>query len=321
MSGIDKLDAVVAGRPVLAWAVDSFARIPAAERIVLVAAADRVARYRSASWLPDRVTAVVAGGPRRQESVAAGVRWLRGSGVGGGGPEPANTPEDRVVLVHDGARPHGLARSHSPRRPWGRPSWRGRTRRARNRNHQGGRRRPDRADLDRSRLAAAQTPQGVRYGLLERAWARFRLKGRPNGPMKAALLEACTITVHAISGDPSNLKVTLPSDLSRVEHVLGGDLARSRVGFGSDTHPFGPGRPLALGGVAFPDAPRLSAIPTATSSSTRSPTRCWVQAARAISGACFRPDARTPKGVASRRAADAVVERVRRRLRGRVPLM
>ena len=86
MSGTDKLDAVVAGRPVLAWAVDSFARIPAAERIVVVAAADRVARYQSASWLPDRVTAVVAGGPRRQESVAAGVRWLRDSGAGGVAP-------------------------------------------------------------------------------------------------------------------------------------------------------------------------------------------------------------------------------------------
>ena len=105
MSGTDKLDAVVAGRPVLAWAVDSFARIPAAERIVVVAAADRVARYRSAPWLADRVAAVVAGGPRRQESVAAGVRWLRDSGAGGVGPEPADTAGDRVVLVHDGARP------------------------------------------------------------------------------------------------------------------------------------------------------------------------------------------------------------------------
>lgn len=33
--------------------------------------------------------------------------------------------------------------------------------------------------------------------------------------------------------------------------------ARARVGQGRDSHPFGPGAGLALGGVAIPDAPRL----------------------------------------------------------------
>ena len=39
--------------------------------------------------------------------------------------------------------------------------------------------------------------------------------------------------------------------------MLGGGVGAPRVGFGSDTHPFGPDRPLALGGIAFADAPRL----------------------------------------------------------------
>ena len=63
-----------------------------------------------------------------------------------------------------------------------------------------------------------------------------------------------------------NFKVTLPSDLARVATVLGGqpttDLppspARVRVGFGTDSHPFGPGMGLALGGLVVDGAPRLA---------------------------------------------------------------
>jgi 2-C-methyl-D-erythritol 4-phosphate cytidylyltransferase len=81
-----------------------FARIPAAERIVLVAAADRVARYDPRPWLPDRVTAVVAGGPRRQESVAAGP-MAQGQCASATGVPSRPTHLGPVVLVHDGARP------------------------------------------------------------------------------------------------------------------------------------------------------------------------------------------------------------------------
>ena len=44
-------------------------------------------------WLPPKVVGVVAGGDRRQASVAAGVQAF------------ADAPDDRVLLVHDGARP------------------------------------------------------------------------------------------------------------------------------------------------------------------------------------------------------------------------
>ena len=42
----------------------------------------------------------------------------------------------------------------------------------------------------------------------------------PDGPEtwtdEGALLEACRIAVHAIPGEPGNLKVTVPADLARV---------------------------------------------------------------------------------------------------------
>ena len=73
---------------------------------------------------------------------------------------------------------------------------------------------------------------------------------------EAALLEACTITVHAIPGEPTNLKVTLPDDLTRVEQLLAA--GAPRVGFGHDSHPFGPGSPLRLGGISIDGAPALA---------------------------------------------------------------
>ena len=43
---------------------------------------------------------------------------------------------------------------------------------------------------------------------------------RPTWTDEAALLEACRIPVHALPGEPSNLKVTLPADLDRAEAAL-----------------------------------------------------------------------------------------------------
>lgn len=59
-----------------------------------------------------------------------------------------------------------------------------------------------------------------------------------------------------------NLKVTVPQDLERAEAALiGSPAVRARgirVGFGTDGHPFGPGEPLALGGITIEGAGRLA---------------------------------------------------------------
>ncbi len=70
------------------------------------------------------------------------------------------------------------------------------------------------------------------------------------------MLEACRIAVHVVPGEPSNLKVTLPADLRRAEASLGAAHA-GPLGIGLDEHPFGPGEPLALGGIVIAGAPRL----------------------------------------------------------------
>ena len=251
MGGVDKLGLLVGGRPVLAWTLAALAAAPIVRRIVVVTVAARVGEISAAPWLPSRVGAVVEGGVRRQDSVACGVAAL-GEG-----------PPDDVVLVHDGARPlvspdlvarvaaaaaeHGAAIPVVPVAETLKRVVDGRVA----------------ATVDRSPLAAAQTPQGIRRDLLARAWAERPPAGAATWTDEAALLEACRIPVHAVPGESTNLKVTLPEDLVRVEAALvaRGDIgptpAAPRVGFGDDGHPFGPGSPLALGGLVFEGAPRL----------------------------------------------------------------
>lgn len=259
MGGRDKLAREVGGRPVVARALDALVAVEAVERIVLVTSAERVTDLRAAAWLPERVVAVVPGGSRRHESVAAGLAALDALDSRAG-----SAATDRVVLVHDGARPltspalvsavleaaerTGAAIPVVPvaetiKRLAG--------------DHVA-------ATVDRTDLAAAQTPQGARRSLLRAAFERFPPAGPETWTDEAALLEACRIPVHVIPGEPGNLKVTLPADLQRVEAALAvtGDAVvvaggAPRVGAASDAHPFGPGSPLALGGIEIAGPLRL----------------------------------------------------------------
>jgi 2-C-methyl-D-erythritol 4-phosphate cytidylyltransferase/2-C-methyl-D-erythritol 2,4-cyclodiphosphate synthase len=244
MAGQDKLLAEVAGRPLLAWTLAAFEAAPEVGRIVLVTSAGRVDSFASAAWLPTKLVGVVAGGERRQASVAAGVQAL------------ADVPDDRVILVHDGARPmvsgRTIADVVAATRAYGAaipviPVAETLKRLDGEVVHE---------TVDRTGLAAAQTPQGVTAGALRTAYARFPPDAPETWTDEASLLEACTIPVHAVLGDPDNLKVTLPADLARASAMLAGR-GSVRHGIGHDSHPFGPDLGLALGGIVIDDAPRL----------------------------------------------------------------
>jgi 2-C-methyl-D-erythritol 4-phosphate cytidylyltransferase/2-C-methyl-D-erythritol 2,4-cyclodiphosphate synthase len=256
MGGLDKLAAPIGDRPLLAWTLVALAAAPEVERIAVVVGAGGVEALLAATWLPAKVETVVEGGDRRQESVAAGLDALVALDEAAGGAASLRADVERIILVHDGARPvvspalvsavvrvaakYGAAIPVVPmvetvKRVEGELVI---------------------ATEDRSALAAAQTPQGMRRGLLRAAFARYPADGPETWPDEAALLEACRIEVHAIPGDPSNFKVTTPEDIGRAEFALLGP-RRQRIGFGDDAHAFGPGAPLALGGIAIETAPRL----------------------------------------------------------------
>jgi len=299
MGGIDKLMAPVGGRPLLAWTLDAVVASPLVERVVVVTAPERVETLSAASWLPACVGAVVAGGASRGESVAAGVRRLQLLDPDGG---------DRPVLVHDGARPLVSAALVSAvveavvrfgaaipvltvtetikRVAEGRVL----------------------GTLDRSELASAQTPQGARRRLLLDAWKTLPPGGEAQFTDEASLLEACRIPVHAIPGEPANLKVTLPDDLRRVELSLAP--VGVRVGFGHDSHPFGPGTGLRLGGIEIEGAPRLSGHSDGDVALHAVADALLGAAGLGDLGRLFPPDARTPAGAASDGLLREVVARL-----------
>jgi 2-C-methyl-D-erythritol 4-phosphate cytidylyltransferase/2-C-methyl-D-erythritol 2,4-cyclodiphosphate synthase len=299
MGGRDKLAADLAGRPVLAWSLAAIAASPLVERIALVRTVEQ-ATAPPPDWLPAKVVAVVAGGARRQESVAAGIRALEAGSGGsrGSGGSGSRSDRARVLLVHDGARPlvspqlveavaraaakHGAAIPVVPvtetlKRVAG--------------------------DLiagtvDRAGAATAQTPQGVRWDVLFDALARVEQGDALELTDEAALLEAAGIAVHAVPGEAGNIKITHPDDLALAESRLAGT-GTTRTGFGSDRHPFGPGDGLRLGGVEIAGAPRLHGHSDGDVALHAIASALLGAVALGDLGGLHPADSRTPRGIAS----------------------
>ncbi len=241
MAGTDKLLADLGGRPVLRWALDSMAAAPSVRDIVVVAAPDRVSALSALPWLAALRARVVAGGERRQDSVSAGV----------------HATDAEVVLVHDGARPFvaasvveavaAAAREHGaaiPVLP---------VVDSLKRVEAGA----IIATAPRQGLFRAQTPQGARRELLLAATEAFAAGPEEFGD-EAELLARYGVAVATVAGDAANRKLTVPADLELARALAAGRTGAPRVGFGTDSHPFGPEMGLRLGGIELADAPRLA---------------------------------------------------------------
>ncbi len=310
MGGIDKLAWVIGGRPLLAHTLDRLAAAPDIESIVLVTTPDRLAALAVAPWLPTKVRSVVAGGERRQDSVQAGINEVERLV-----PDPAG---ERVLLVHDGARPvispelvgavAAAARRHGAAIPIVPVV---ETLKRLDGDRVAG-------TVDRATLGAAQTPQGIRRSVWRAAAANGEVAGG-TWTDEAALLEACRIAVHVVPGDPSNLKVTTPADLARaatsLSSVGSGTPAKPaapavRFGIGHDSHPFGPGSPLHLGGIEIDGAPRLAGHSDGDVALHAIADALLGAAALGDLGRLFPATAATPAGVASRDLLAEVVTRV-----------
>ena len=162
--------------------------------------------------------------------------------------------------------------------------------------------------VDRSDVAAAQTPQGVRRSLLREALASGAAMSG-SWTDEAALLEACRIPVHVVPGEPANLKVTVPADLERAAALLGGTGAQTRSGLGHDQHPFGPGEPLRLGGIEITGAPRLYGHSDGDVALHAVAEALLGAAGLRDLGQMFPAGPTTPAGVASRDLLQAALER------------
>jgi 2-C-methyl-D-erythritol 4-phosphate cytidylyltransferase len=205
-AGRAKAFLLLAGRPLLLRAAEAFEATPDVEAIVAVVpeGEQRAAREILASL--EKVTAVVAGGATRQDSVRAGLEAL-----------PAAF--DGIVLVHDAARaliePALIASVLRAAAEVGAAipvlPMVDTIKRVRDGAVQ--------ETLDRSELAAAQTPQGVRRALLAEALDRAARDGITFTD-EAMAVESLGRRVAAVVGSPRNLKITTPHDLRWAELLL-----------------------------------------------------------------------------------------------------
>lgn len=106
------------------------------------------------------------------------------------------------------------------------------------------------ATVPRDGLYRVQTPQVFRADWLRDAHQRAAQEGFEDATDDAALLERAGYPVHLVSGDPRNLKLTTPDDLSLLRLYAGEGIC-TRTGIGYDIHPLTEGRTLMLGGVAI----------------------------------------------------------------------
>ena len=241
----------LAGQPMPAWSLAAIAATPQIGTVVVVAGEHTIASVEALieERAFQKVVAVVPGGERRQDSVAAGLAAL-----------PDQT---EVVLIHDGARP--LADADLFRRCAEAAAATGAVIAAMpvadTLKHVTGADRVIAGTVDRSGLWAAQTPQAFRLDVLRRAFAS---NAGADVTDEALLCEAAGIPVQVVSSSSANLKVTHPEDVAVAEALL---RARTplqeiaplpaspppfRTGIGYDIHRFAPGRRLVLGGVEIP---------------------------------------------------------------------
>lgn len=210
MDGPDKLMMQVAGAPLLAWTLRAAYAARTVRRIVIVVRADRLDALAREPWIRSTRATLVAGGVRRQDSVAAGVDACDGE----------------VVLIHDGARPMvtpalidavaHAAREHGAAVPIVAVP-------------ESMRRVVDGeivSVLDRLGLYRSQTPHGARREVLLRAYAVQDPRGPETFVDETTLVQAAGIRVATLPGEVANLKVTLPGDAALVIDLLAARVSR-----------------------------------------------------------------------------------------------
>ncbi len=236
---------MLGGRSMLQRSVEAMVASDQIDEVVVVLPPELAAEPPDFLRRSPKPITVVAGGARRQDSVANGFAALEGRAD--------------LIVIHDAARPlvtadlirrtidaaaeSGAAVAALPsndtvklvdaRAPAGAPIV-SRT-------------------VPREHVYLAQTPQAFRGDVLRAAVAAGAAGA--HGTDEAALAESAGFTVRLVEGDPANFKITTAEDLARARQLARGGRAASatpRIGTGYDLHRLVPGRRLVLGGVEVP---------------------------------------------------------------------
>jgi 2-C-methyl-D-erythritol 4-phosphate cytidylyltransferase / 2-C-methyl-D-erythritol 2,4-cyclodiphosphate synthase len=232
----------IGGVPILQRSIELLAAHPLIDEIVVVLPADLASAppaYLASAGTP---VAVVAGGPRRQDSVANGFEALKA--------------RVDLVVIHDAARPFAspglIARVIEAAREAGAalaalPA--SDTIKLARAETGTGMPVVERT-VPRERVYLAQTPQVFRTDVLAAAIEAGREAEMATD--EAALAEAAGFPVRLVAGESTNLKITTMTDLNLAQAMSAGSAPGLRVGTGYDLHTLADGRPLILGGVTVP---------------------------------------------------------------------
>ncbi len=236
----------VGGRTLVERSIDAFAACDRVNEIVVALPADlheTIAAAFSGAAKPIRT---VAGGERRQDSVANAFDAIAAS--------------TNVIVIHDAARAFvspaliaktidaafesGAAIAAMPSRDTVKQARAG-----------AGGHLTISATLPRDEIFLAQTPQAFTRAVLADAVALGR--SGVEATDEAMLAERAGHAVRIVESDASNMKITTPEDLTLAEAIIkaNGQTTKAesaRVGIGYDLHRLVAGRPLILGGVTIP---------------------------------------------------------------------
>jgi 2-C-methyl-D-erythritol 4-phosphate cytidylyltransferase len=207
----------IAGVPVLVHCLHAFLAVERVEAVYVAVRKTEIERVRAqvAEYKLGGKVAVVEGGDIRQQSVTNALNKLvEEKGCGG----------DEVILVHDAARPlidpatidrtidavaeYGAAIVALPAVD---------TIKQVERTAHGA---IVTATIPRERIVQAQTPQGARCGLLQRAFTEAA-SDEFTGTDEASVLERAGVVVAVVPGSAKNFKITQPGDIELAEFYLG----------------------------------------------------------------------------------------------------
>ena len=206
--GFDKLFAIIAGRPVIAHAINAFEQANSVAEIVVVAAEDRHDEIRKLGRDESfkKVRSIITGGDRRQDSVRAGLENL--------------SRDARYVAVHDAARP--LVRPEQIVRVFEQCRVHGAAALAEPISDTLKRADIDlmvTASVDRHQLYAMQTPQIFERALIEEAYRAVPANG-VSVTDEVSAVERLGRKVFLVPAQDFNFKITYRQDLALAEFVL-----------------------------------------------------------------------------------------------------
>jgi len=201
MGGVDKVLALLGGKPILARVIDAFQRCNSIDQVVVVVNRENLEKCRQLvaeeGWV--KVIEVCAGGERRQDSVAAGLSRLS---------------HCDWVVIHDGARPlvtvdlieRGLEAARETGAAVAAVPVTDTIKVA-------GDDRLVQQTPPRGNLWRAQTPQVFRFDIIAEAYRQA--KGEVTDD--ASLVEQLGYRVKIYMGSYDNIKITTPDDLVLAE--------------------------------------------------------------------------------------------------------